>query len=138
MANRFIYTGKRYVNLDTVQAAQTKQNGRHQIVVDGNVIDDNNVDFGRTIVSVVAVQGEWECLRAEALEFILSEPVIAWGVTVLGEVVPITPGELGGVEGDFGLRKLGSPRVYSPQSIGGFANDKEWLAVTSTQEAQIS
>lgn len=41
-------------------------------------------------------------------------------LNALGKLVPITPGELGGVDGDFGLRKVGSSRVYSSFSIGGF------------------
>jgi hypothetical protein len=130
VATRFIYTGRDYVNLDTVQVAKSKDDGRHQLVGGGKMIDDNSVDFLKTIVSVVAVQGEWECLaRGEGLEPAISDPVIAWGVTVLGEVIPITPAEPSGVQGEFALRKAGSPRVYA-SSMGGYDNETEWLTTT--------
>lgn len=135
MATRFIYTGKDYVNLDTVQVAKSKDDGRHQIVVGGKVIDDHNLEFLTTLVSVIPVQGEWECLlRAETPDSFTCEPVIAWGVTVLGKVVPITPGEPGGVEGECGLRMMGRPRVYSPNNMGGYADDKEWLKLISEHD----
>lgn len=62
---------------------------------------------------------------------VLIEPVLAWGLTLLGTLIPITPSAMDGVtELHYGLRKVGSARVYSSSNIGGWASMDEWAAGT--------
>ena len=46
-------------------------------------------------------------------------------LTVSGSLIPITAGELGGVEGDFGLRKVSDPRVYT--TFTDYPGADSWL-----------
>src|SRR5258708_4626725 len=117
MTERFVYVGGGYVNLRNIDQAKINKGGRYTLISDDKIVDDNNVDFLRTIVSVVAPQGDWECLSTiseeDGSKSVYAEPVLAWGLTVTGTLLPITTGERSGVEGDFGLRKMGDPRVYA-------------------------
>lgn len=127
----FIYTPKGYVNLSSVEQARINQDGRHSIVVDGKIVDDNHVDFRETIVSIVPINGEWECLyphnEEDNTKSLLSEPILAWGLTVLGSMVPITPSGMGGVHERVALRKVGDTRIYEGGAIGGFDDLNSWL-----------
>ena len=130
----FIYTPKGYLNLSKVAEARFRNDERFLIVVDGAVMDDNHVGFPRTITSIIPTQGEWECLypfdEEDKSKSILSEPVLAWGLTVLGEIVPITPSARDGVFESFGLRKAGDTRIYE-RSVGGYDDITEWLKLRS-------
>jgi hypothetical protein len=128
----FIYTPRGYVNLDRVEMAPHKKNGKHGIVVDGEEIDDNNIGFLNVLVSVVPVQGDWECLTSieeeDGSRSVLADPVLAWGLDTMGILRPITASEKAGVEGDYALRKHGENRVYGWGNIGGFSTAEEWLS----------
>jgi len=128
----FIYTPKGYVNLTLVQSAEfTKQHDRHKIVVADTVVDDNNAAFGNTITAVAPISGEWECLHISTNDNgdpaeIVSDPVIAWGLTPLGYVTPITPCDVGGVFDQYGLRKAGDAAIYVNDVR--YTNAEAWLA----------
>ena len=117
MSTRFVYVGGGYLNLSQIERVRIKRDGRHELIVNGAVVDDNHPDFPAAIASVIQPQGEWECLSTISEEdgslSLYDEPILAWGFTVTGNLVPITAGELGGVEGEFGLRKVGDARVYT-------------------------
>lgn len=128
--NSFIYTPKGYVNLNQVEMAEHTKGTEYKIIIDGNVIDDKN-DFGNTIISMVPVQGDWECLlpvenedgAVEAESF----PVIAWGLTVLGFSIPVTPFDMGGAEGAYALRKkLDDHRIFD-QFGQEYRDVDEWV-----------
>lgn len=126
----FIYTPTGYRNLSAVQEAQRKPNGRYRLLVNNQIVDEDNVTFGEVIVSVVPSDGTWRCLikseKDGALE-ILEEPVVAWGLTILGTLKPITPSEMGGVEGNYALAKQGTQKVYDTFSIGGYEDRQAWI-----------
>ncbi len=128
----FIHTPKGYINLDRVDAVIISEKGRREIVVSGEVVDRDCISFEQTLVAFLPVQGDWECLvtcREDDGSTSLSvEPVIAWGVTVVGALRPITASEPGGVDGDCGLRREGEKRVYDSYSIGGHEDLPDWLA----------
>lgn len=129
----FIHTPRGLVNLNRIEMAEAKKNGRHSIIVDGVEIDDNHPTFSDTIVSVIPVQGEWECLspcegeegRADTVSV---DPVIGWGLNCRGTLRPITATEMDGVEGNYALRRRGETRVYGYGLLGGYASPEEWLA----------
>jgi hypothetical protein len=132
----FIYTQKGYVNLNRVEIAQHTKTTDHKIIVDGEVVDERN-DFGTTIISMSPVQGEWECLlpceEEDGTEQAISSPVIAWGLTVLGFAVPITPSDMGGVDGAHALRKTGDTRVFD-QLGQEYKDAADWIASRSEQK----
>lgn len=82
--------------------------------------------------TLIAVVGEWEALipytdDASKMAAYTADPVIAWGLTRRGEVVPVTASDLDGVRGPFGLRRHREPRVYSAAVLGGYDNADQWL-----------
>lgn len=138
MSGTFVYTSKGYLNLAKVELARSKANstGMELISEEGIVLDADNRDFASKIISIVACGAEFECLTAiggdeEHPDQVGAEPVLAWGLTSLGSLVPITPGYPGGVtEEPYALRKVGSPLVYSADHVT-LPDDKAWLAATS-------
>ena len=137
MSDTFIYTPKGYVNLRTVERVNFKSDASHTIIVDGEVVDNNHKDFGDHVVSVVPCVTEMEYLTImegsdeHPSDEILVEPVLAWGLTVLGTLIPMTPSSMEGVtELHYGLRKTGSPRVYTASNIGGWPSDEDWATDT--------
>lgn len=127
----FIYTPKGYINLARVQMAQFTGTGKNKIIVDNEVVDENHHDFGSTIISVIPTQGEWESINIlhedDGSKSWISEPVIAWGLTALGHLTPITPSEMHGIEGTYALRKTGDTRIYTSSatydSLDGWLED---------------
>lgn len=138
MSATFIYTPSGWANLAKVDLAAFKKDPKetgHQLMSNGQVIDPNNLNFGNTVVSVVACQGEFEYLTfiegddEHPDDEILVEPVLAWGLTALGSLVPMTPTAMDGeTDKHYALRKAGSPRVYSDQNTGGWPDAVAWLA----------
>jgi hypothetical protein len=126
----FIYTPRGYVNLGRVDVAKHLKSGRHQIVVDDEEIDNNCVNFGQTVISIIPVSGDWECLSTcredDGTDSLISEPVIAWGLTAVGNVVPIVPSALDGDMRTHALRKTGDPQVWDSRG-GGFETVEAWL-----------
>jgi hypothetical protein len=132
MTSTFIYTPNGYVNLDAVSEARFGDGKRYQIFVGDRVVDGENPDFGNTVVSIAPVNGEWDCIvkctEDDGSESALALPVLAWGLTALGRLVPITPGNASGVEGSYALRKVGEGRVY--YEMNTYETADAWLAAT--------
>lgn len=121
----FIETDKGFVNLDKVEIVR-ESNREYHLIIENEVIGSAK-DFDEQIAFSTAVKGNWECLQIdEDNESLPSEPVIAWGFTVLGSCVPLTPSCPEGVHEKYLLRKSGDPRVYDPQS-GAFENVSAWV-----------
>jgi hypothetical protein len=139
---RFIYTDRGFVNLDRIERAIPKNDGRYEIVVDGKTVTARDTEFERKIVSIVAVaEGQWECLTRLLDDgdppAILSEPILAWGLTALGDTVPITAVDTdGGAAGTFALRKIGDARVFVP-GHGTYDNAEDWLAEGVKEKATV-
>lgn len=137
MSVTFVYTPRGYVRLDTIErAAFVRDSATTQLIAaDGKVIDDGHANFGEVIVSIVACSTEYECLTiVEADEEhpreVCAEPVLAWGLTALGHLVPITPSSREGVKERFALRKVGSEATYCDYSVSGWPDAKAWLEST--------
>lgn len=123
---RFVSTSKGYANLNDIEFVRARRRDRHQFVVDGSIIDKNVPKFGNELTKIIPVTGDWECLIATAVPTeALIEPIIAWGFTVLGAVIPVTPSKLKGVDGKFGLRRKGEEMVYGATQT--YASGEEWL-----------
>jgi len=123
---RFVATSRGYANLGDIDLVRTRRRNRYQFVVDGSVIDKNVPQFGGELTKIIPVTGEWECLIKTTVPTEAQiEPVIAWGFTVLGAVVPVTPSKLNGVEGKFALRRKGEETVYGAAKT--YASGEEWL-----------
>lgn len=134
MSAQFIYTPKGYVNVSQIAIARSNRDGTHRLYdLAGELLDERCVDFGSQIVSIAPCSEPTEYLTImpadeEHAEEILVEPVVAWGLTMLGDTVPITPSSMDGVEElHYGLRKVGQERVYTSSNIGGWENAKAWL-----------
>jgi hypothetical protein len=129
---RFVHTPRGYVNLNGVTDARSKGNGRFELYAGDKLVDADHPDFPELVISALPVSGEWECLSTcsedNGSESVLSEPVLAWGLTVTGDLIPIVPSETSGVTSDFALRRMGTSRVYEP---GGDIYDDEaaWLQI---------
>lgn len=137
MSSTFIYTRRGYVNLSKIDRADFNKDGTHTLMVGDEVIDERHHDFGNYIVSLASCAEAVECLTIcgsddeHPEEEILVEPVLAWGLTTIGAVVPITPSSMEGEpDKQYALRKVGSARVYTNNNIGGWSDEKEWLTYT--------
>jgi hypothetical protein len=135
MSERFVYVGAGYVNLRHVDQVRINKDGRHTLISNGKVVDENNAQFAEAIVSVIPVQGEWECLSSVAEDdgsfTAYAEPVLAWGWTATGCLLPITPGELQGVIGGFALRRVGTARIYGMDT--NYPDTDAWLAALNKE-----
>lgn len=136
MAANFIYTPRGYINVSQIRRAAHNKDGTFRLTDhEGLELDDRNMGFGEQIVSVVPCTEPLECLtfmpgdEEHPADEVLAEPVLAWGLTTVGLVLPITPSSMEGVtESGYALRKVGQDRVYSGDNIGGWTNSEEWVA----------
>jgi len=130
MSQQFIYAGGRYINLSQIEQVKIKGDGRWELVKDNRILDDNNASFGTIITTVLTPQGEWECLSLvsedDGSDGVWAEPILAWGLTSLGQLTPITPSSLSGVDGYFALRQKGSPTVYTAET--SYDDETAWKA----------
>lgn len=123
--SNFVCTDNGFVNLDKVEIS--KNSGREYHLVINDEVIGSTKDFAERIVFAVPVEGSWECLHIEDDNSNLPmEPVIAWGFTVLGNCVPVTPICSEGIHDNYLLRKSGDPRVYEPQN-GAFEKVSAWV-----------
>jgi hypothetical protein len=124
-----IWTDKGYVPLAKIDLAKNNDDGTHDIVVDGKVVQTRYSNFAGTVFSLVPVTGDWLVLsegengREEIVT--MEEPVLAWGLTVGGHLVPVTASESGGVQGDYRLRRADSDRLYGA-GIGGYESSPQF------------
>lgn len=126
---RFISTSRGYANLNDIELVKLRRRNKYQFVVGGSIIDKNVPQFGNELTKIIPVNGDWECLTeigdARHERHLRVEPVVAWGFTVLGAVVPVTPGSMKGVEGKFALRQRGQAEIYSADQT--YASQEDWL-----------
>lgn len=144
MSSTFVYTPKGYFNLQTVDRAVFKKDGSYELISKDVVVDDDHRHFDNLITAVVPCSTEMECLilcegdHEHPEDEVAVEPVLAWGLTVSGSLVPMTPSSMEGITDEpYALRKVGHPRVFTHDSIGGWANEKEWLASSSASKKRI-
>jgi len=127
----FVYTQGRFRNLSTITEMERKENGSERLFVGDEIVDGNHREFLSTIETIVPVQGDWECLTKagdkDGNTMILAVPVLAWGQTVYGALVPITATEPGGVDGPYALRRSGNDAVYSAEDLAPYKDEDEWL-----------
>jgi hypothetical protein len=127
---RFVYTPRGYVNLDGITEARFKRTGGFELYAGDTPIDADHPDFPDLVVSVLPVTGDWECLSVCAEEdgsdSLWSEPVLAWGFTVTGHLIPITPSETSGVADGFALRRAGTTRIHEA-GFGEYEDETSWL-----------
>lgn len=127
----FVYTQGRFRNLSTITKMERKDDGSERLFVGDEIVDGNHQEFLSTIEAIVPVQGDWECLtkapNKDGDTIILSVPVLAWGQTVYGTLVPITATEPGGVDGPYALRRGGNSAVYSAEDLAPYKDENEWL-----------
>jgi hypothetical protein len=129
MADHFIFTGNGFVNLRRVDSARRNGNGRYTLLEGDTVLDDNNPSFDETLVSIIPSQGEWECLtlctEEDGSESVVVEVVVAFGLTVFGEIRPLIPSAMKGEVGAYMLRREGRTEIAGPG--GTFKDEAEWL-----------
>ena len=121
--SKFIHTSQGYINVDRIDRIVSKQEGV-DIIVGGETIEASTSPAESGVVSVIPTQGQWEVLEyIDDAEYFSKygqsyfiEPVIAWGLTLQGSLVPITPLSMDGTTGDFAFRQLNSARVYTPNA----------------------
>lgn len=140
--NVFAFVGTGYKNLDEVRTVRIGDGGEF-VLLDANerVIDSKNKDFPETLVSVVPVEGQWEMLTLGEIEggvqSVYAEPILAWGFTVLGNLVPIVPNAMNGVfDASIALRRKGTQEIYMG-SVDPYPNEKVWLEHMRSQNFLI-
>lgn len=130
MAGPYVYVGDKYVALDTIRQAVRAEDGRLILSSAEGVVDRENTELESTLLALIPPQGEWECLTPlEEDDGDLApviEPVLAFGLSVFGNLVPVTPSAPGGVLGDHVLRRPGQLTVYGTGGVFAGGVD-EWL-----------
>lgn len=130
MAGPFVYVGDKYVALDSIRQAVRAEDGRLVLSSAEGVIDRENTEFESLLLGLVPAQGEWECITPFVEDdgdlSPVVEPVLAFGLSVFGNLVPVTPGAPGGVLGDYVLRRPGRLTVYGAGGTFDGGVD-EWL-----------
>ncbi len=130
----FIFAGSKYLNLNKISEVSRKRDGKFNIFIDDEVADDNNADFENKITTVIPVSGEWECLQKVSEEdgqfSVYREPVLAWGFSVFGHLVPVVPSNMGGDDDWVALRKCGEEKIYT--SVGDYDDLNAWIAAEGT------
>ena len=130
MAGPFVYVGDKYVALESIRQAVRAEEGRMVLSSAEGVVDRENTEFESLLLGLVPPQGEWECITPFVEEdgdlSPVIEPVLAFGLSVFGNLVPVVPSAPGGVMGEYVLRRPGQTAVHG---VGGpFAGGvDEWL-----------
>jgi hypothetical protein len=130
MAGPYIYVGDKYVALDSIRHAARGEDGRMVLSSVDGVADRENSEFDTTLLTLIPPQGEWECITPLVEEdgdlSAVIEPVLAFGLSVFGNLAPVVPSAPGGVVGDYVLRRPGRTTVYG---VGGPFDGgvDEWL-----------
>lgn len=131
----FIYgPNASYLNVNRIEKAERTDSGRYRIIIDGLVADENNAEFESKIVSIIPVSGQWEVLTLvgedDGHSSLSSEPILAWGLTLLGKTVPVTPTQPHGVSEGHAVRKIGSPEVYVENCA--YESLEDWMQSMAT------
>ena len=123
----FVYDGRGYIKVDDIERARAVGNGKWRVETKGGTHEIFN--FDSELVSVVPCAEPLECLIPASDEDDVdyySVPVIAWGMTVLGVLVPVTAFEPDGVGGNYAIRKPGDRQVASCEAL--YDDADQWVA----------
>jgi hypothetical protein len=139
---RFMYAGSGEINLDAIESLESLRGGKTRIRLrSGEVVEvDGHIDPWREVVQIIPVQGEWECLIAgfepgSGEWFCVAEPIIAWGFTAKGSVVPVTPMDTGAtLEDGYGVRRVGTKEIHVAETRT-FADENQWRRYLEAIEA---
>lgn len=136
MSRQFIDTPNGYVSLDEISYVHRKKDGRFEIGTVGGILDGNRRHFDRTIVQYLPAPADLECLffDSDAPDSYFAEPIIAFGQTITGELVPVTLGWMEGIFHDHGRRKVGIPQIFEDDIT--YPNIDDWLRSHSEQESK--
>jgi len=106
-----------FVPLSQVRHIRTHE-GRETVVFDDELVQTMAEVEGRgmlaTVVEITSVTGEWEALT-NLDGTMCVHPVLVWGLTAEGLIVPVTAAAPGGVHllvTRWGVRPLHSPHIY--------------------------
>lgn len=127
---QFVHTGRGYRRLSDIKVGKIADDGKVTLWGEENEkISEYGDDFSGHIVSIIPVTGEWEqvytCTEDDGTTKVYSEPVIAWGLTVLGAVIPVTPTAPEGLPNSSALRKVGRPDIYVGSTT--YEDEANWL-----------
>ena len=133
-------SGKLY-NADSiagvVKGAKAEDGYRYELALfkEGGEARFYEDSIGRHIVAIIPAVG-WEILDAFHDEdgYGIDE-VIAWGLTLSGDVVPLTPHNTNGEHEPGAFRHVASGRVYVPYDCT-YENADSWLAAVRDQRAK--
>ena len=92
------------------------------------------------IKKIVTPQGEWDCVIADSWDgdrlSEMVEPVLVWGLTAEGQLIPITSFYPAGVTDPYALRRAGSGTVYSED--GSYPSAAEWLDMQTKRARRLA
>lgn len=127
---QFVYTTRGYRRLSDIKEVKIADDGKRSLWGEGKEqISEYHNDLDRYIISIIPTSGEWEQVYTlaedDGMVKVYSEPVIAWGLTTFGTVIPVTPTAPEGLPDGSALRKVGRPEIY----VGGmpYENEDSWL-----------
>jgi hypothetical protein len=144
-AMRLIFTENGYLNLAFLKLAKPKPNGRLELIGhDDQVLDaDCPRHILNTVTETVRPAGDWEVLNLQPEDdgptTWYARPVLAWGVTLNGQIVPISSSDMDDVDTCYGrpqaIRKIGDPKVY----CGGaeYPDADAWFADALRREPKL-
>lgn len=130
MAGPYIFVGDKYVALDAIHQAVRGADGALVLSAAEGVVDRENTEFESTLLTLVPPQGDWECITPFVEEdgdlSAVVEPVLAFGLSIFGTLVPVVPSAPGGVQSEYVLRRPGQTAVHG---VGGPFDGgvDEWL-----------
>jgi hypothetical protein len=127
---QFIHTEHGYRRLSDVKMDKIDNDGNHVLRDDeNNKISEHGEVLLQRIISIIPPSGEWEqvytCKEEDGATKVYSEPVIAWGLTTVGSIVPVTPTAPEGVPNGAAVRKVGRPEIYVGSTT--HTNEEDWL-----------
>ncbi len=139
---RLIFTENGYLNLAFLKLAKPKPNGRLELIGHDDQILDADCPRGilNTVTSLVQPIEAWEVLMLHGGDDQVAwqgHPIVAWGMTMAGQVVPIAANGLGDVDPGDGqpqaIRKIGDPNVYCGDVM--YPDADTWFADARSRQA---
>ena len=130
MSRQFIRTEHGFVDLEEISYVREKLNGRFEIGTATGILDSDS-DFDQILVQHLPALDGIECLffDAAAPGSYFTEPVVAFGRTTMGRLVPVTPSFMDGVFQDHAMQKAGSPQVFDEHVT--YQNIGDWVLAHS-------
>lgn len=130
MAGPFVSVGDKYVALDSIRQAVRTGDGALVLSSEQGVLDRENTEFDSILLALVPPQGDWECITPleedDGRLTAVAEPVLAFGLSIFGHLVPVVPSFPNGILGEYVLRRPGQSAVQgvSGRFPGGV---EDWL-----------